>query len=108
MKSLVRCVRPPAAELRGQAQLHPEGGGRQHAPGPGLPPPRALQGRHHRARERGGRGRAAAVRPAGVLRGARRGRRRRRAGEGGVGEGPRRRQQHREVRTTKSNREKSK
>lgn len=93
-------VRPPAAELWRQTQLHSEGGGRQHQPEPHLPPPRALQGRHHRARERGGRRRAPAVRLTGVLRWAARGRWDRDSGEGGVREGSRRCKQHCEVRRT--------
>lgn len=95
------CVSPLATELWGQAQLHSEGGGRQHPPGPHLSPSRALQGRHHCARERGGRGRAPAVWLASVLHRAVGGRRNRDGGENGDCERPWCCQQHCEVSKTR-------
>lgn len=88
---------PPAVKLWDQAELHLKGGGSQHSPGPDLPATWTLQGRHHRARERGRRGRAPAVRLAVVLHRASGRRRDRDGGEDGVGTRPRCCQQHREV-----------
>lgn len=97
------CFSVKAVKLWEQAKLHPEGGGSQHPPGPDLPAPRPLQGRHHRSRQRGGRGRAPAVRLAVVLHRASGRRRDRDSGEDGVGARSWRCQQHSEVRRRRTN-----
>lgn len=99
----ITCFSVQAFRLWEQAKLHPEGGGSQHPPGPDLAAPRPLQGRHHRSRERGGRGRAPAVRLAVVLHPASGRRRGRDSGEDGVGARSWRCKQYSEVRRSRKN-----